>query len=264
LLKDSRSSTVAEFELPTAQGPSRVIYKRFCVTHWSDGWAALVRRSPALRSWQLGHGFRERCLPTARPLLVLHRRKYGLKREAYLLAEKVENAVDLHGFLAQLAPLSESERRARRQWCIAAVARAVRQLHRCRLSHRDLKAANLLVTAAADVADSPYRPETPSSPRAPLSSLLPLPASSVWFIDLVGVRLVARLSHRRRVQNLARLNASFHQSPALTRTDRLRFLRAYLVWNLHGRGAWKKWWRAIALATAAKAARNARSGRVLA
>jgi hypothetical protein len=92
---------------------------------------------------------------------------------------------------------------------------------------------------------------------------LPLPASSVWFIDLVGVRLHARLTLSRRVQNLARLNASFYQSRALTRTDRLRFLRAYLLWNLHGRGTWKRWWRAIAAATEAKAARNARSGRIL-
>jgi hypothetical protein len=102
LLKDSRSSTVAEFELPTATGMCRVIYKRFRMTTWSDPWAALLRQSPALRSWQMGHGFRERCLPTARPLLVLHRQRHGLKREGYLLAEKIENALDLHAFLAEL------------------------------------------------------------------------------------------------------------------------------------------------------------------
>jgi tRNA A-37 threonylcarbamoyl transferase component Bud32 len=264
LLKDSPSSTVAELELPTATGTCRVIYKRFRVTRWSDPWTALVRRAPALRSWQLGHAFRDRCLPTARPLLVLHRVRHGLKREGYLLTEKIEDALDLHGFLAQLAELPPPERRAQRQWCIDAVARVVRQLHRCRLSHRDLKAANLLLTGRIGDDISPYRPLPPSSPRMPLSSLLPLPASRVWLIDLVGVRQHTRLSRSRRVQNLARLNASFCQSHALTRTDRLRFLRAYLLWNLHGRGAWKRWWRAIAVATDKKAARNARSGRILA
>jgi len=81
LLKDSRSSTVAEFDLvadgaekvsgtlplmnsrghfPLWEGSRhlfgpggtvrRVIYKRFRITAWSDPWLALLRRSPALRS----------------------------------------------------------------------------------------------------------------------------------------------------------------------------------------------------------------------
>src|SRR5439155_3212374 len=92
LLKDSRSSTVAELELTVGGVPRRVIYKRFRVTAWSDPRANLVRRSPALRSWVYGHGLRERCLPTARPLAVLHRRRRGLSYEGYLLTEKIEGA----------------------------------------------------------------------------------------------------------------------------------------------------------------------------
>jgi hypothetical protein len=140
----------------------------------------------------------------------------------------------------------------------------VRHLHRCRLSHRDLKATNLLMTADLEHQDSPFQPVGAVARGASLASLLPLPASPVWFIDLVGVRLHAHLSRSRRWQNLARLNASFHESRALSRTDKLRFLRAYLLWNLKGKGAWKNWWRGIASATAHKVARNARNGRVLA
>jgi hypothetical protein len=264
LLKDSPSSTVAEFDLATATGVRRVIYKRFRVTSWTDPWAALMRRPAALRSWQFGHGFRERCLPTARPLLVLHRVRHGLRHEGYLLTEKIENALDLHHFLAQLALLPAPERRTHVRSCIDAVARAVRLMHRCRLSLRDLKASNVLVTRDWREADLPYQPLPPGPPRVSLPSLLPVPASPVWFIDLAGVSLYARLSHSRRVQNLARLNASFLQSRALTRTDRLRFLRAYMLWNLCGTRSWKRWWHAIAAATKQKAARNARNCRVLA
>jgi tRNA A-37 threonylcarbamoyl transferase component Bud32 len=264
LLKDSRSSTVIEFDLATVTGVHRVIFKRFRVTSWSDPWTSLLRRPAALRSWQFGHGFRERCLPTARPLLVLHRVRHALKHEGYLLTEKIENTLDLHTFVAQLAQLPASEQRTLLRWRIAAVARAVRLMHRCRLSHRDLKASNVLVTRDRQQPDSPYQPLPPGPPRASLPSLLPVPASPVWFIDLAGVSLYARLSRSRRVQNLARLNASFHQSRALTQTDRLRFLRVYLLWNLCGTRCWKRWWRAIAAATNKKAARNARNSRVLA
>ena len=244
--------------------PRKVIYKRFRVTQWSDPWAALVRRSPALRSWVFGHGLRERCLPTARPLAVLHRVRAGLRREGYLLCEKIEDAVDLHGFVASLAGRPAPEARRALYACIEAVARAVRHLHRCRLSHRDLKAANLLVTADPECPASPYQPLDAVSPGGAISSLLPLPASPVWFIDLVGVRRHAHLSRSRRAQDLARLSASFLQSGAVTRTDKLRFLRAYLLWNVKGRGTWKTWWRAVARTTAAKVRRNARRGRVLA
>jgi hypothetical protein len=66
------------------------------------------------------------------------------------------------------------------------------------------------------------------------------------------------------VQNLARLHASFYQDPALTRSDKLRFLRVYLQWGLLGRGTWKRWWKEIEQATEVKVARNLKNGRPLA
>ena len=78
------------------------------------------------------------------------------------------------------------------------------------------------------------------------------------------MELFRRLPHARRVQNLTRLNASFVHGGALTRTDRLRFLRVYLEWGLHGRTGWKSWWREVEQATEAKIRRNQRSGRPLA
>ena len=49
-IKDSRSSTV--IELPAA----RAIFKRFRVTDARDPWLALLRRTPVIRSWIMGHG----------------------------------------------------------------------------------------------------------------------------------------------------------------------------------------------------------------
>jgi tRNA A-37 threonylcarbamoyl transferase component Bud32 len=235
LLKDSRSSTVAELEGVVAGVSRKLIYKRFRVSAWSDPLAALVRSPGALHSWLYGHCLRDRLLPTPRPLLVLHRRRRGLLFEGYLLTEMVEDAQELHQFLKGLERLSVCDARRRLRTCIDRLATVVRKMHDSRLSHRDLKAANLLVTA-----------------------------DEVWFIDLVGIRRCRHLAFARKVQNLARLNASFHQCTSLSRADRLRFLRTYLQWGLFGRGSWKKWWRGIEQATGAKVARNQRVGRVLA
>ena len=256
LLKDSRSSTVAELELPVGGKTHCVIYKRFRVTSRKDPWLALVRPTSAVRSWVMGHGLRFRSLPTPRPLLMLQRRRHGLVHEGYLLTTKVNEAEELSAFVDGLRELSPSVRRERLRPVLEDLAHLVRDLHRRGLSHRDLKASNVLVVA-----------EPSSSLQSASSEPLdhwPQTASRVWFIDLVGVRRHRWLSRPRKVRNLARLNASFLQQSAISRTDRLRFLLLYLDSWLHGRAGWKDWWRQVEQATFRKVARNLRSGRPLA
>ncbi len=184
-----------------------------------------------------------RCLPTPRPLAVWHRYRHGLPHEGYLLTEKVADALDLRSFVDHLHTLPAAECRTRLRRLIDQTAHLLALLHQRRLSHRDLKAANLLV---GDV-----------------SLLDAESAVSLQLIDLVGVRRLLKLRRSRRVRNLARLNASFLDHRGVTRSDRLRFLRIYLRWGSCGRSGWKRWWRQIAEATANKIQRNLRNGRPL-
>jgi hypothetical protein len=252
LLKHSASSTVGDIEIVADGVPRRFIYKRFSVTSWRDPWTALLRWTPTLRSWIYGHGLRDRLLPTPRPLAIFHRRRHGLSWEGYLLTEKIDDAVDLRARLIQLLALCEVKRRLALRTLIDQTASLIRELHRRRLSHRDLKAANILVQSPRLKGQESGAP--PSTARF----------GSLWLIDLAGMAQHRKLPRVRRVQNLARLHASFRQDPALTRTDKLRFLRVYLQWGLYGHGGWKRWWHEIERATGEKVARNLRSGRPLA
>ena len=254
ILKSSATSTVVEFTGVVYGRPMRLVYKRFEVKKASTPWSSLVRQPPALRSWLQGQGFRERGLPTARPVLVLHRRRHHLLYEGYLLSAKIEHAEHLHDILHGMHSLPVAERCRQLRTHIDAVAQAVRELHHRQVSHRDLKANNLMLATSADAAPPPC--------LGP--SLLPMTRTNVWFLDLVGVAVHDELPRLRRVQNLARLNASFHWRPELSRTDRLRFLRAYLQWGLYGKQGWKKWWQMIAQATQTKMDRNERHGRQVA
>jgi serine/threonine protein kinase len=229
LLKDSRSATVCRIDVLAASGPRAMVYKRFRVTHRTDAWASLFRPPPALRSWVNGHALRDRGLPTPRPWLVLHRRRFGLKTVGYLLCEFVAGARTLHDALAASTP-------AEKRGLADRLARWIRSMHSRGISHRDLKAANILVA----------------------------PDGECQFIDLVGVRTRRGVPRRVRIRDLTRLNASFVGSPHVTRTDRLRFLRAYLVWALAGRADWRVWWKALDERTREKALRNARRNRPLA
>ena len=217
LLKDSRTSTVAAFTIDTPDGPRPVVLKRVNVRRWVEPLKNLFRPSAVLRSWVSGHTLRDRWLPTPRPLLVLHRHRHGLPAEGYLLTERVPDARPLD---AVTGP---------------ALARVLRTMHDRGVSHRDLKASNVLLTNG-----------------------------SPTLIDLVGVRVGRPVAFRQRCRELARLNASFHTSPHVRRSTRLRFLRAYLAAGPRLDPDWKAWWQPIQAATAAKVAKNRKSGRPLA
>jgi tRNA A-37 threonylcarbamoyl transferase component Bud32 len=241
-LKNSRTSQVIELEVVVGGVPTPVIYKRFAVKSALVPWLSWFRKPPALRSWQNGHALRDRCLPTAQPLAVFHRRSAGKCREGYLLTVKIPEAVELPRFLEDLRTLDPIPRQRILRKRVEEVARLVRDMHQRQVSHRDLKGANVLTRCLG------------SETRG---------VENVWLIDLSGMSMPRRLTMGRKVQNLARLHASFVHHPLLTRTDKLRFLRVYLQWGLFGRAGWKEWWKAIEKATQAKIQRNARTGRPL-
>jgi tRNA A-37 threonylcarbamoyl transferase component Bud32 len=235
ILKRCEGSTVAELLMPTPNGPQAVILKRVNVTSPLSPFKNLFRSSSVRRSWLLGHGLCERHLPTPRPLLMFHRRRGLLPAEGYLLTEKVPGAVGLPEAVAACR-----DTHLLRVWA-ERLARVVRTMHARGVSHRDLKAPNVMLRGAA----------TDPATATPV------------LIDLVGVRASAdAIPMTRCAKELARLNASFLAMPHVTRTERLRFLRAYLRGGA-GRADWKSWWKMINEATAAKVAKNARRGRAI-
>lgn len=128
ILKDSRTSTVAEIVVPFPEGPRELILKCVNVRHWSEPFKNFLRPSAVLRSWVNGHSLCDRWLPTPRPLAVLHRYRFGLPAKGYLLTEKVKEA----------EPLIAKPQ-------AAALARSLRAMHDRAVSHRDLKSSNILL-----------------------------------------------------------------------------------------------------------------------
>lgn len=255
LLKRSASSAVVEIELPVAGQRRAVIFKRFSARSWARIVASLFRTPPALRSYVFGHGFRLRGLPTPRPLAVWYHRRFGLCQEGYLLVEKVPDATDLLAFVTEAGALPARERMARLGSILEELARLLRRMHDGGLSHRDLKAANILVSPTGYVMS--VRGLREAEPGTACRR------DHVWFIDLVGVQRFGKVGRLRQVRDLARLHMSFLDHPLLTRTDRLRFLRTYLVWGLRGKAGWKDWWREVDQAARAKARKTRARGRIV-
>jgi tRNA A-37 threonylcarbamoyl transferase component Bud32 len=246
-LKRSASSAVVETTADVDGQAKTVILKRVNATRWTDPLAALFRPPPALHAYLMGCALRLRGIPTARPLAVWHRKRWGLFTDGYLIQEKIPGSVYLGGFVNRMAvdPLGAHRLRD----VAAQVGRLVARLHAWNFSHRDLKSPNVLVS-----------PMAYSMGQRGLCEAGEDGGDHVWLVDLAGVRRMRRLDDWRKARDLARLNASFVNQPGASRSLRLRLLLAYL-----GRdgGKWKVWWRRIEAMTESKVELNRSRGRVL-
>jgi len=248
-LKESRTAVVAETTMNVGGRPVRVIYKRFNRKKWLDPLLTYFRPSRAWQAWQAGQHLQCRAVPTPQNLAYLARSRsfwedplfWYLPHETYLITRKAEPAVTLSDYARQVLPgMDPGARRERISRLTLALSRLLRTLHERSLSDRDLKTANILIVGDPDAA-----------------------TVELQLIDLVGVRLIHPLPDHRRVQNLARLHLSLRDVPGRTRTDALRFLRAYLPWGLSPHNDWKGLWRSIAASSRQKLEKNLRRGRKL-
>lgn len=239
--KLAHRSVVVRAELSASAAATTVAYKRVRAKNW---WKAILFcfcRSPAWQAWHRGHSLLLRGIATARPLAVVERRRWGLRGESYLATEWIEGAVNLHVYAWRLAERPFAERRRRSRQVAEALGRLLGRLHGWQLSHRDLKACNLLVSERPDGVDC-------------------------YVIDADSVRVARRVPDWFKALNLARLATSQLAHPWVSRGDRLRFLRAYLAESARLGGDWRPadWkhvWRRVARATDQTARRLRRGGR---
>jgi serine/threonine protein kinase len=241
--KLAHRSVVVRAEMDSGGAAAAVAYKRVRAKNWWKAILFLFCPSPAWQAWRHGHSLLLRGIATARPLAVIERRWWGLRGESYLATEWIEGAVNLHVYAWRLADRPHAERRRRSRQVAESLGRLLGRLHAWQLSHRDLKACNLLVRERPDGVDCSM-------------------------IDADSVRVWRRVPDWFKALNLARLATSQMAHPWVSRADRLRFLRAYLAESAQLGGDWrpadwKQVWRRVARATERTTRRLTRGGRKL-
>ena len=246
VLKESRTSLVVETTMLVKGLPTPIIYKRFNAKKPLESLLNLIRPSRAGRAWQAAQHLKSRGLPTPQNLAYVVKTGTGpigrrLTREAYLVTIKAEPSITLGDYARTVLPdCSPQERRDQIRRLTLGLARLLRALHERSISDRDLKSANILIVGDPSAEDL-----------------------ELTLIDLVGVQLMHPLPDGRRLQNLARLQISLSEVAGRTRTDSLRFLRAYLPWGLSTQNDWKDIWRRVARLIEFKEEKNRRRGRPL-
>jgi len=226
MLKDSHSAVVCMRALPVEPQPLMVVCKRSLPRNIGRRLAGLVRQSRNRRTWRLGYALIHRDIPTARPLAVLERRRFGLLLDSMVITEALTGSRDLDAVIAmELTRLPPRRQYAAKSLLSDAILRLVGMMHERGFTHRDFKASNVMIE---------WDPGFSTTPRLSL-------------VDLDGLALRSRwlpVTMSRVYRAMARLNVSLDHCTAITLADRARFLKRWLA--VGGRGTqadWKLLWR---------------------
>lgn len=200
-VKLSHSSVVVKSTLEVAGQTVEVAYKRSRAKSIARmiGHGLVPRRR--LQGWLLGHALAVRGIRTPRPLALI--RRHGLIPETYLATEWIAGGLDLHSFVWKLESRPPAERVERVEQLAECLGRLIGRMHVWNVSHRDLKANNLMIVEQVDTLEA-------------------------WLVDLDGVRILSRLTDDRRARDLARLIASLRRYDWLAGALWPRFFRTYL------------------------------------
>jgi len=237
-VKLGHGSQMVEAELSLLRRSAHVAYKRYRPRTLWKAFCGLFRHGRAWKSWHRGHALHARHIATARPLAMVECRGLPHAGVSYLVTEWIEDAENLHllGWRMADEPLPIRLHVASR--CAESVGRLVGRMHAWQIFHGDLKAANVLIS---------FDQDTPST----------------YLIDVDDVRICRRLSHRRRVIDLARLATGLAAHSWVSRTVCRRFFRAYASQFPPGTIAWKPLWRAVVKRSRGMAAKMRRRGQPL-
>lgn len=199
VLKNGRRTKVTRVE--TAAPGRDACVKEHRVRGLRDLVRNLVWRGRARNEWMAGHALAVLGLATPRTLALVEGRG---RRSSFVVTEFAPALRELDRSIHEAWAKGKRPPPSRRRPLVRLAAELVATLHARRLYHNDLKAKNLLLGRRDGDG-----------------------AESLWIIDLTGVRVGRRFTQRRRLKNLAQLDTSL--PPEASRTDRLRFLREYLL-----------------------------------
>lgn len=134
-LKEDRSTRVVRC---LYQG-RKIVIKRY---NYQGLWHSLrhtIKGSRAVKCWRWGHLLADLGIPCARPLAYVERRKAGIIHGSYIVNEFVEGPML---YTVMNTPDYSSQQRKR---VMEQAARLLKKLGQCRITHGDMKPANLLI-----------------------------------------------------------------------------------------------------------------------
>jgi len=176
-------------------GEKKICVKQFLYPHQWDRFKERFRISKGLKAWINGNGLKVRGVSSPLLLAYIEKRDWFGMVESFLVMEAQEGAQEMDRYICKGFSRFEEKR-----VFIEGFARWLSQLHQKGIYHQDMKTCNILVSENGQVLD-------------------------FKLLDLEDVRLNEKVDDKKLFKNLLQINTSMPN--LVTRTDRLRFFRAY-------------------------------------
>lgn len=161
----------------------------------------------ARTEWEVGNALLGKDINTALPLAMAEKRKFLLPDSGFLVTEAVTNSEDFMQFCqTNYEGVLSWEKEAEKKKLLGKLADFVRDIHEKGFYHYDLHAGNILI-----------RFNNSLSPSARDCSL--------YLMDLHSVKILKRMSVKKRLYNLAQIFNSL--SSILTKADKSNFVISY-------------------------------------
>ena len=217
LLRSGHSSRVVQRHLKLGPSELDVFCKQSRRRNLLRKAIGLLRRTRSSWNWKVGWSLLDAGIPTALPLAVFERRLGPLRIAAGIITQSLLPGKTLAEFIChhahdltrhELAHLTKD------------LAKLLGRLHQHHFFHRDLKGMNIFVHF--DQSQKPH----------------------LYLLDLDGCCANGQ-GYLKKVKSLGRLARDSLAWPIVSRTVRLRFLKAYLQCSGHSSNQWKSFWRSI-------------------
>ena len=217
VLKDNNARTLFFTTIPFL---GEVFVKQYKLNDWWSILKASWWRSQAMNELLMAKYLHNRDVLSVQPLAVLEKKKWGFTVDAFLVLEKINNALTLKDFFSQ--PLGgtsgpgmfpEMSDYLVRQDILKRLGQLVRQAHQVNFFHKDLHLGNVLLTFSFQ----------PACTTMDIGAGRDEP--QLYLIDLHRSLVAGGLSDIRKIYNLAQMSYSINLVCPFT--DVIRFLKAY-------------------------------------
>ncbi len=221
-IKKASEKSVRKYPLKLKDKTLDVVIKSYQTADRFGRFKDLFRNSRAKRSWIAANALYQRKIPTSFPLACFTENRWSFSKKSYFISEFIPTASVLVLYFNNRfkGPLSKEERFIKKR-LLTQFARFVRHIHELWIYHGDLKASNILIEE--------------TSPGE----------FQFYLIDLDHVKICCTINRFQRYRNLMQVNKSFLDRSALSMTDRLTFLKAYLGPNARKKRTLQRAWTVV-------------------
>ncbi len=140
VLKDSRLRWAAI--LPIEEGKT-IFIKKFRILGGLQGFKYLIRPSGAMREWLVSRFLSQKGILTPTALGILERRRHGILKESFFIAEGLDESEVLIDFYKNR--MERLNQKGKRNQILKLLAEMTRKIHDIGLFHRDFHGGNFLV-----------------------------------------------------------------------------------------------------------------------